>query len=63
MRALAWKYMSVYWCIGLLVAALLVALGFTPLALTNSASHAGAGDGTVAAVMGRGGQLEKQLLW
>lgn len=44
---------SAYCCIALLAAALLIALGFTPVALT-------AGGTTV---MGRGGQLEKPLLW
>jgi hypothetical protein len=63
MRALVWKYVSVYWCIALVAAALLVALGFSPSARTSSSTHAGAGDGTAAAMMRRGGQLEKQLLW
>ena len=53
MRLLAWRYASAYWCIGLLAAALLVALGFTPSALTAGGTS----------VMGRGGQLEKPPVW
>jgi hypothetical protein len=64
MRDLAWKYASVYWCIGLLAAALLFALSVKPSALTNSSAHAGASVGTVGTtVMGRGGQLEKPPVW
>ena len=64
MRALAWKYVPVYWCIGLLAAALLVALSVKPSALTSFTSHAGASDNAVSAgVMGRGGQFEKPSVW
>jgi hypothetical protein len=64
MRDLAWKYASVYWCIGLLAAALLIALSVKPSALTNSITQAGASEGTVGTtVMGRGGQFEKPPLW
>jgi hypothetical protein len=63
MRDLVWKYASVYWCIGLLAAALFIALSAKPSALTNSTAP-GATDGTVGtSVMGRGGQLEKSPLW
>ena len=64
MRDLAWKYASVYWCIGLLAAALLFGLSVKPSALTNSTAQAGASEGTVGTtVMGRGGQFEKPHLW
>jgi len=64
MRALGWKYMPIYWCIGLLAAALLIALSVKPSALTNSTAQAGASEGTVGpTVMGRGGQFEKPHLW
>jgi len=53
MRPLAWRYALVYCCIGLLAMALLIALGLTPSALTAGGTS----------VMGRGGQLEKPLLW
>jgi hypothetical protein len=63
MRDLAWKYASVYWCIGLLAAALFIALSAKPSALTNS-TVSGASDVTVGtSVMGRGGQLEKPPRW
>jgi hypothetical protein len=64
MRALAWKYASVYWCIGLLAAALLIALSVKPWTLTTSITQAGASEGIVGtSVMGRGGQFEKPHLW
>jgi hypothetical protein len=68
MRPLVRKYVAAYWLqafIGVLAAALLMALGVRQTApLTSFATHAAARGGPAGMdVMGRGGQFERPPVW
>ena len=68
MRPLVRKYVLAYWLrafIGILAAALLMALDLTQTALlTSFGTHAAASSGPAGMdVMGRGGQFERPPVW